>query len=1076
VKFVGTNSKYFKMKLKFKGLVVLFLALLTQITFAQERSVSGIVSDNSGMPLPGVSVLIKGTKNGTQSNFDGKYTINATPSDILVFSFIGMKTTEKSASSVTVSVRLASDATQLETVTVTTAMGIKKQKRSLGYSTATVGGKELTEVTNVNVFESLSGKVAGVDITTPAQPGASSKVIIRGFNSLSNTSPLYVVDGTPINNSANGSTSSTRSFDAGNGVSDLDPNNIESMSILKGAAASALYGSRAANGVILITTKSAKNKSKISVDFLTSTDLTQVARVPNLQNEFGEGWYNESYSAWSGAANATNTASNENGSWGARFNGETRPWGAMINGVQQQKAYVAQPDNIKDFYKTGTTFTNSVRVSGGGETSNFSLNASTVKSDGVYPTDADSYNRKTVGLNAGISADRLSVRTSLNYINKDQNAVNSGQGNTIEGGTVQQALLQIPRDINIVGLEDYKNNPYNTPSNFFSPYLNNPYWDLNENSTNIKGNRFFGNVNLSYKITDKLVASFQAGGDYRSEKIKSYGAIMSFIPGSASADNGKAPGVGGVTERTAENIETDTNFNLTYSTAIKEDFNLSAMVGFNTNQRSASSLTANITNLDVPNFYELSNTILAPSAIQDDNLRRGYGAFASVEGSYKNKYFATLTGRNDWTSTLPAGNNSYFYPSLNVSAVVFETPENFIKLRGGIAAIGNDTSFYRTNDSMIQGNAALGFGNILLPINGVNGYESSANLGNPYLKPERTTEYELGFESNFFQKRVNLDLSVYSKKTKDLLVSRPLAASTGFTSQTDNILDLQNRGIEIVLNIVPVRMNDFKWDFTTTFTKNESEVLDVAYGLDNLPLNSMYAVNFVAQKGQPLGTFRAYTPRLTPDGRPIVTSAGYYAVGADQSNVGTSQRDFVMGLSNTFKYKNFSLSASFDWKQGGEMYSYTKRMAEFTGNGIETTYNGRNAYIIPNSVIEVKDASGNITYAENATPISTTKITSFWNTSSNPGVEAGQVIDKTFVRLRDLVFTYSVPASFTRKVSLTNASISFYGKNLFMWTPDSNPYVDPELSTYGDGLLSESGEFATNPSQRSFGANLKLTF
>jgi TonB-linked SusC/RagA family outer membrane protein len=1073
------------MKQKLKGLIMLFFILILQSSIAQEKKITGVVSDNAGIPLPGVSVLVKGTKLGTQTDFDGKYMIKASSNQVLVFSYIGMKTNEITANSSVINVKmLDAGAQELESVVVTTAMGIKKQKRSLGYATSSVSAKDLTDVTNVNVFESLSGKVAGADITTPAQAGASSKVVIRGFNSLSNSSPLYVVDGTPINNSSNGggttadgkSINSTRSFDAGNGISDLDPNNIESMSILKGAAASALYGSRAANGVVLITTKSAKNKSKISIDFLTSTDFNQVARVPHLQNEFGQGWSGLSYSTWSGVANANNTASNENGSWGAKYNGEVRPWGAIINGVQQDKPYVALPNNIKDFYTTGTTFTNSMRISGGGENSNFSLNASTVDSDGIFPTAADAYKRNTLGINAGISTGKFTVRTSVNYINKNQNVVNTGQGGT-EGGTVAQALAQTPRDIDVVGLKDYKNNPYNTPSNLYSPYVDNPYWDLQENSTNIKGNRFFGNVNLSYKITDKLTATYQIGGDYRNEKIKSYGAIMDYFPGSANADASKAPVVGGVTEKTAENIETDTNFNLTYVTPVGKDFSFNGMIGFNTNQRSGSSLKANVTNLDVPNFYELSNSILSPIVVQDDYLRRSYGVFASVEASYKEKIYLTVTGRNDWTSTLPQGKNSYFYPSLSLSGVVLDNTQHFVKLRGSIASIGNDTGYYQTKSSMIPANAALGFGNILLPIGGVNGYELSGNLGNPNLKPERTTEYELGFESNFFNKRVNLDFSVYHKKTTDLLFSRPLAASTGFTSQTDNILDLQNRGVEVVLNVVPVKVKKFQWDFTTTFSKNVSKVLDIAYGLDKLTLASMYGVNFVAEKGQPLGMFTAFTPRLTPDGRPIVSpSTGYYTVGNDQSNVGTSQRKFVMGLRNNFKYKNFTLGSSFDWKQGGKMYSYTKRINEFSGNGIETTFNDRNTYIIPNSVIEVKDATGNITYAENTVPMTTSKVTSFWNTSSNPGIEAGHVIDKTFIRLRDLFLTYNVPTTFVQKFKIATASLSIYGKNLFMWTPKANPYVDPELSTYGDGLLSEAGEFATNPSQRSYGASFKVTF
>ena len=358
------------MKLKFNGFLTLLLVLLTQITFAQDRTVAGVVTDESGLPIPGVNVLVKGTSSGTQTDFDGKFKIAASQGQTLVFSFLGMKAQEVAASSTNLTVKMKDDSVQLEGVVVT-AFGIKKQKRELGYATSTVGAKELTEVTNTNVFESLSGKVAGVDITAPAQVGASSKVIIRGYNSLSpgGSSPLYVVDGTPINNGTNSDTGNSRSFDAGNGVSDLDPNNIESMTILKGAAASALYGSRAGAGVIIITTKSGKNKSKVSVEVISSADYSEVARVPHLQNQFGQGWDGKSWSN----GQPGNNASNENGSWGPTFNGEIRPWGSIVDNAQQIKPYVTLKNNIKDFYETGTTFTNGARLSGGGENSNFSL-------------------------------------------------------------------------------------------------------------------------------------------------------------------------------------------------------------------------------------------------------------------------------------------------------------------------------------------------------------------------------------------------------------------------------------------------------------------------------------------------------------------------------------------------------------------------------------------------------------------------------------------------------------------------------------------------------------------------------
>ena len=1063
------------MKLKFNGFLVLLLVLVAQISFAQERAVSGVVSDNAGMPLPGVSVLVKGTKSGTQTDFDGKYSIKATSSQVLIFSYVGMNTQEVKASSATVNVKMASSSIELEGVVVT-AFGQKKQKRSVSSATSVVTAKDLTEVTNTNVFESLSGKVAGVDITAPAQVGAASKVVIRGYNSLSGSSPLYVVDGSPIGNGSSSGTGNTRSFDAGNGIGDIDPNNIENITILKGAAASALYGSRASNGVILITTKSAKNNSKLSVELMSSSDFSEVARIPHLQNDFGQGWSGKSWSSWSGSSN---TASNENGSWGPAFNGEVRLWGAIINSGQQIKPYVALENNVKDFFDLGSTFTNDVRISGGGEKSNFSMYFSDVNSDGIIPTTADQYKRRTLGLNGGITEGKMTIKGNITYVKKDQNAVNTGQGaDAGEGNVLTQELLQVPRDISIVDLEDYTNNPYNSNSFYFSPYTNNPYWSVKENATIIDGNRFYGNGNLAYKFDDHFSASFQLGGDYRAEKVKSYGAIVKFLPNSPQALAGANEVVGGVTERTNENLEYDSNLILNYTTTVAEDFGINALFGFNSNQRKASTLLASITNLDIPNFYELSNSSIKPVVGQANSERKSYSLYASFEGSYKNVLYLTLTGRNDWTSTLPQGNNSYFYPSAALSGVVIDNTNTFFKLRASYAELGNDTNPYQTESAMIQGNASLGFGNILLPIGGVNGYEFAGNLGNADLKPERTTEYEVGFESTFFKKRVNLDVAVYDKTSKDVLWARPLPTSTGYGSQTANIIGFNNQGIEVALNLVPVRSANFQWDFTTTFTKNNSEVTDILGDVDKQLLASNYGVTFNAVKGQPLGVFSAVMPLKTDDGKYIVDGAtGFYKVSSDEQIIGTSERDFIMGFNNRMSYKNLVFTFGLDWKEGGEMYSYTKRLSHFTGNGIETTYNDRNAFIIPNSVVEVVDGTGAVTgYAENTKAVGFEDVTDFYNTGNNPGIENTHVIDKTFIRLRSVSLTYNFPSAGVKKMGLQNASFSLYGKNLALWTPDTNPYIDPELSTFGTGLLSEQGEFAANPTQRTYGASIKLTF
>jgi TonB-linked SusC/RagA family outer membrane protein len=1059
------------MKTKFNLFLTLIMVFFVQFIFAQDRVVSGVVSDNAGLPLPGVNVLIKGTKTGVQTDIDGKFAIKANTSQTLVFSFIGFKNQEVQASSTNLKVKMQSNAVELEGVVVT-ALGIKRQKKALGYATTTVNSKELTEVNNTNIFESLSGKMAGVDITAPAQVGASSKIVIRGYNSLERTSPIYVVDGTPISNLTSSGTGNTRSFDAGNGIGDLDPNDIETLTVLKGASASALYGSKAGQGVIIITTKSGKNKSRVTVETTHSADFSEVARVPHFQNSFGQGWNQKSWSNWAGQPG--NTTSNENGSWGPAFNGEVRPWGAILNNSQQIKPYVALEDNYKDFFDKGSTFSNSARISGGGENSNFLLSFSDTNSDGIIPTNSDSFKRQTFGLNGGVTSNKLSFKASLNYSKKDQNAVNTGQGaDAGEGNTASQELLQIPRDISVVDLADYKNNPFNNNDNYFTPYASNPYWVLNENKTFVDGNRLFGNVNLAYNFNKKLSLSYQFGGDYKVEKIKSYGAIVKYNPNTPQADAGSNGVVGGVTETNNETVGYDTNLILNYNSSITEDFNVVSYVGFGTNESKTSSLAASITNLDIPFFYELSNSSIKPTVLQRNTISRTYDVFTSIETSYKNRIYLTVTGRNDWTSTLPKESNSYFYPSVSLSGLVIDNSKYFLKLRGAYSKIANDTRVYQTSSYLGQGSAALGFGFINLPIGGVNGYEYLGNLGNNDLIPEFTKEIEFGFESNLFSKRVNIDASVYKRTTDGLLIPQPVAASTGFISQRTNGLDLSNKGVEIMLNVIPVKTKNILWDFTATFTKNKSKVEDIIGEGKKILLSQNYGVSFNAIEGEPLGVFSTFVPQQNAAGQYIVDPAtGYYKVTEDEQNIGNIERDFIMGFKNRVSYKNISLSFGIDWKQGGEMYSYTKRLSHFTGNGIETIYNDRNPFIIPNSVID----NGDGTYSENTTPISYESITDFYNTQNNPGIEQTHVIDKTYVRLRDMSLTYNFSSKLLKGSGLSGTSISIYGKNLALWTPDANPYIDPEISTFGDSFLSEQGEFGANPSQRSYGVSLKLIF
>lgn len=1064
------------MKLKFNGLLVLLLVLMAQITFAQERSVSGIVSDDAGMPLPGVSVLIKGTKNGTQSDFDGKYTIKAEPNDVLLFSYIGMTSSERSASSTSLNVKLISDATELESVVVT-ALGIKREKKSLGYAATTINKEQITNVTTNNPLESLSGKIAGVDISAPTQPGASTKVIVRGIGSISGTNqPLYIVDGTPINNDGNASqtrqdaSSIDRSYDAGTGINDIDPNSIETITFLKGAAATALYGARAGRGAIIITTKKGKNQSKINVDFSSTVEMSEVARVPHLQNSYGQGWSGLAYSQLPTGPGS----SNENGSWGPAFNGEVRPWGSIYNNSQQIKPYVALKNNVKDFYDVGILTSNNVNLSGGNEFSDFSLGFTKLKSDGVIPTSADTYLKNALSFNGGLKNEKGSIRLSFNYTNKDQSAVNTGQADSAgEGDTFIPELLQIPRDISIVDLKDYKNNIFNSPSYYYTPYSANPYWALSENRTKILGQSFFGNTSFNYNINENLTATWQVGGNYRIENIKSHGAIVDFEPGSPQNLAATQETVGGVSESRLERSEFDTYFNLNYVKNITDDFKLNLLGGVSYNKRETDFLNTSITNLIISDFYELSNTATRPEISQNNTLRKNFGIYGQAEIAYVDKYFLTFTGRQDKSSTLPPNNNTYFYPSASLSGILIDNQETFLKLRGSWSQVANDTNPYQTANSFINGSADASFGNIISPLGGVGFFEASGILGNPDLKPERTSEFEIGTEANFFERRITLDAAVYSRKTTDLIVSVPLDPSTGFTTKALNIGDVENKGIEIALGLKPFKGENFSWEINYTFTKNLNEVTRV---LDDRRIDfgpTSNGITFSAKEGEPIGSFYGLVPKQNDAGEYIVdANTGLFVQSDDVELLGNGQRKFIMGLQNTFKYKNLSLSFAFDWKEGGKMYSRTKDLSYFTGNAIESTYNDRNTFIIPNSVND----NGNGTYSENTTPIALEDYYGYFNDNQNPASQGSFLIDKTYIRMRDISLYYSLDRKIVEKIGLTKFTIGVYGRNLFMWTPDENPYVDPEVTSFGNDLLSEYGEFAANPSQRAYGCVLKLSF
>lgn len=956
---------------------------------------------------------------------------------------------------------------EIETVVVT-ALGVKRQDKSSSYSKSIVSGNELREVTNANAFETLSGKVAGVDISAPSQPGATPKVITRGFKSLSNNQPLYVIDGTPMLNVTSSKVGYDNTFDTGSSISDLDPNIIESMNFLKGAAATALYGKDGANGVILITTK--RGKKRLSLDYNSSIDFSEVSRVPWIQYRFGQGWNGKSFSSVVGEGSSA--ASNENGSWGAAFNGTVRPWGRIVDNAQLIKPYNGLEDAIREFFDIGTTFSNTVSFAGGGENADGALTISDISSDGVYPTSNDKFMRRALGFNGGLSFDKLRIRVSGNYAHRKTNAVPTGQGDDASfGKTVFQELLQMPNDVSFLDMGDL-NNIYNSPSYFFTPYAANPYSVLDHNIVKASSDRFFGNTNFLYNFTDNFSVSLQLGADIQNEYVKRWGAIVEYIPGSPQALAQSNGVVGAVRESKRSDKLYDAYLTGNYNTNFGENFKLNASVGGGYTEKNGNLVAAQVTDLDLPNYYELSNSASTPILSQEDYLQRYYYLFASGELSFQDRYFLTVTGRNDWTSTLPLDKNSYFYPSVGLSAIVLNNG-NFLKLRGSWAQAGKDTSPYQIYSSGLQTVNDGYYGQLLYPFAGVNSYEIDSRVTNENLVNELTTEVEVGMEARFFKNRLGVDVSLYDRLTDDVLLTKVLPRSTGYSAILGNFASVRNKGVELLLNLKPINTPDFDWEMNYTFTKNRGKVEDIVGDDKEITITSNYGITYKFVEGESIGTFYAFMPKKNESGQYIVNKdTGYYVTDAEASKIGSSERDFIMGLKNTFTYKNISLSFGLDWKQGGDMYSYTKRLSHFVGNGIETIYNDRNPFIIPNSVVQNADG----TYSENTTPVTYENISNFYNTSNNPGIEHTHVIDKTFIRLRDVSLAFKFPKPWLAGLGVRNATFSVYGKNLFLWTPKENPYVDPEATTYGNDLLSEFGEFSANPTQRTYGAMFKFNF
>jgi TonB-linked SusC/RagA family outer membrane protein len=1060
---------------------------------AQQRIITGTVTDRAdAQPLPGVSVRIRGTATGTSTGPDGKYRLPVNTGDrVLEFSSIGYATvTVTLGTSNVVNAVLESSDRELSEIVVT-ANAIRREKRTLGYSAPTLNNDELTQGQQPNVINSLAGKVAGVNITTTSNsPGASSRVVLRGGSSIAgNNQALIVVDGVPIDNSSViGGGSSLSSVDFGNRGNDINPEDIQSVTVLKGPAAAALYGSRASNGALIITTKSGKQGAeKMEITFSSSNSFSSVLKLPDLQNEYGQGYYTNIDPA--GNASYSNDPK-ENWSWGAPFNGVVQPWGQQIDGVRLTKPYQAVENNIRDFFDTGFSTDNNLSFSGGGEKTTFFLGLNALNSNSIFPGNKDVYNRYSVRFNGTAAfTNKFTAGVSFNYSRINSNQVAGGQG----GGSVYNNVLQTPRDIPLTDLKDLDNKYYgygytdangirhNDRYGYYGAYTMNPYWVLENYNNFNEVSRITGNFNIGYKPFTWLDIKERVGIDTYTDRRRQESPKYNFLPAdeagnySASANSATSNGTYQIDQFNVSELVHD--LMITASHKFNDEFEGSLMIGNNIRQRNTTT-NSQATNasggLVVPDWYNLANSN-GPVNVISDNLtrRRLIGLYADLNISYRNMLFFEATARNDWSSTLPIANRSFFYPSASLSFLFSELlKENaafgflsYGKLRTSFAQVGNDTDPYQLMTTFSRAEILGGFGSTTFPFGNVPGLMAGSTIGNPDLKPEKTGSFEVGTELGFFNNRLAFDFSYYANNSKNQILSIPIPTSTGFGFRVVNAGEVRNRGIELSLRGTPIKTKKFSLELFGTYTKNNSLVVSLLPGINQVTIGGYSGMSIVAAVGRPYGEFYAVDNLRDAQGRTIVDQqTGLPQQTGTAQYLGSYNPKYQASLGTNIKYGNFSLSALFDTKHGGVFYSRTRDITGFNGTSAESG-GPRIGVIFPNSVY--LDAQNN----------SVVNTTSTYNKQDYySDLVAGQhIVDASFIKLRSLSISYRFAKGSLGKTPFGALNVGVFGNNLFIWTPSGNQFADPEVNSAGAGNA-QGFDYTAQPSVRNYGINISASF
>ena len=1059
------------------ALLLAIFAFGLQSVFAQTREISGTVtSADDGSSIPGVSVSVKGTTLGTITDLDGKFILKVPQeAKTLVFSFVGMQAQEVAITGSSVKVVMQSDVVGINEVVVT-AFGISKAKKALGYAATEVSPEDAVQKSEPDLFRSLDGKIPGVQINaSSATPGSSTKVLIRGNSSfLGNNDPLYVVDGLPYSNTevVTGGTSArlTNAGAYGTGISTLDPNDIESMEILKGAAAAALYGSRAANGVVLITTKSGSKKQrpsqkKFEVTLSSSSSIEQIAALPDYQNSYGQG--------------SNFLYSNANGSWGPAFGSldSIATWSnyrAAYPEMGAKQPYQAYPNNVKDLFRTGSILDNSINIASYNDKGNLNVTVSRLMQDGYIPHSEFERTSFSVGGNQKLD-NGLTVGGTISFSRAIQDGPFFGAGNY--GGSVSSfaRTLLMPRNIDAAGL------PYETPDGrtlfpFSATTVDNPLWSWKYNKINSIMDRTVTTVNLGYDFTKWLSASYQFGWNQYELDRKQVINIGSVGPGDFA-------GAGQIKNDVYQTEELESNFNITLKREFGTDYDLQVVLGHNANQRSIYRDDATGNKMIFKGIYNVDNT-QEQTAGESQSRRRLWAVYADVMFGFRNYAFLNFSLRNDHSSTLPVEHQSYFYPAVTTSFVFTDAIDvnpdiiNFGKIRASWGRVGNDASPYYVNGTYLQDTPFDGRPIMLLP---TTSYD-------PELKPEFTTEIEVGTELRLFKSRIGIDFTWYDRRTTDQIAPLSLPASTGSRTYYTNFGELKNQGIELGLNLVPVNLaNSFKWDVFATYSKNVSEVISLIEGIEQITLStgSTSEPQPTLKPGYAYGFLRGSVIARDEEGNPLVNpSTGAYMEASELGDLGNPYPDYIVSINNTFSYKGISLGAKFDARIGGVLSSGPA--SDLLGRGVTKDTEDRLGTRIlpgvlanPDTHTPLLDGSGNkipntIQLQENDLWFASASTAPTFAMNS---VDEFAIFDATVFRLSEVILGYDVPKAWLRETFIGSLNLSVIARNLWHYAPGFPEHTnyDPGSNAFGSGNV-QGIDRESAPSTRRIGFNIKLTF